>query len=943
MSDEGPQPSQHSLAFLEGLYEEYLARPDSVSAEWARYFSSLNGNGNGHHGAPPRLGPSFHPRSIFNPRGANGRATASVRDHITHASALQHKVDLLIRNYRVRGHLMACQSAVGTPTIKLPEIDPAYYGFGPAELDYEFAAAAIGGDGTITLREIIARMENTYCRSIGVQFMHIDDLETRDWLQTWMERTENRMQLERDQQLRILTRLTDATMFEEFIQKKYPGAKSFSLEGAESLVPLLEMAIERAGDQRIEEIVIAMAHRGRLNILANIMGKDPAQIFREYEDKNPDAYTGRGDVKYHLGYHCDWNTVHGRKIHLALCFNPSHLEYVNPVALGRMRSWQDRTGDVMHQRGLVIQIHGDSAFAGEGVVQETLNLSNLKAYGVGGSLHIIVNNQLGFTTNPYQYTSTYYCTDIAKMLQSPIFHVDGEDPEAVAQVINVAMEFRKQFRRDVIVDMYCYRKRGHNEGDEPAFTQPLLYREISKRKSVRDNYLNRLLGLKEITREDADQIEVQRREKLEAALSEARAQPQVRPPSLLRGLWSNYQGGPDISVPEVDTGVDKGELSRLLGRLCTVPDGFKIHPKLEKVFEQKREMASGTRSLDWATAESLAFASLAAEGASIRMTGQDCERGTFSQRHAMLHDVEDGRQYMPLQHVAREQAPVVIANSPLSEAGVLGFEYGYSLACPDGLVIWEAQFGDFCNAAQVIIDQFLSTAEDKWRSLTGLVLLLPHGFEGMGPEHSSARLERFLSLTAEDNIQVCIPSTPAQMFHLLRRQVRRPWRKPLIVMTPKSLLRNPEAVSTLDDLATGRFRRIIPDTGGRLEGVQRILLCAGKIYYDLDAERRESKRDDVAILRLEQLYPLHPSDLNDALKAYADDTPVYWVQEEPENMGAWRRMKGKFGERLLGRFPFTVASRPASASPATGSAHSHRNEQHQILSTAFGTQKTSWY
>ena len=940
MSDEGPQPSGHSLEFIEGLYEDYLSQREAVPEEWARYFDSLNGNGSG---VPHKLGPSFHPRSIFNPRGENGHAKASVRDHITLASALQHKVDMLIRNYRVRGHLMACQSAVGTPTIKLPEIDPAYYGFGAAELDYEFAGAALGIDGTITLREIIARLENTYCRSIGVQFMHIDDLETRDWLQSWMERTENRLQLGREQQLRILTRLTDATMFEEFIQKKYPGAKSFSLEGAESLVPLLEMAIERAGEHQVEEIVIAMAHRGRLNILANIMGKDPAQIFREYEDKDPDAFAHRGDVKYHLGYHSDWQTARGRKMHLALCFNPSHLEYVNPVALGRMRSWQDRTGDVMHQRGMAILIHGDAAFAGEGVVQETLNLSNLKAYAVGGALHVIVNNQLGFTTNPYQYTSTYYCTDIARMLQSPIFHVDGEDPEAVAQVINVAMEFRKQFRRDVFVDMYCYRKRGHNEGDEPAFTQPLLYREISKRKSVRDNYLERLLQLKGITRADADQIEKQRREKLEAALAEARTQPQIRPTSLLRGLWSNYQGGPDTAVPEVDTGVTKERLSELLTKLCTVPADFKIHPKLEKFFEARREMANGQRGLDWATAESLAFATLATEGARIRMTGQDCERGTFSQRHAMLHDFEDGRQYMPLQHVSRDQAPVLIANSPLSEAGVLGFEYGYSLACPDGLVMWEAQFGDFGNAAQVIIDQFLTTAEDKWRSLTGLVLLLPHGFEGMGPEHSSARLERFLSLTGEDNIQVCVPSTPAQLFHLLRRQVRRPWRKPLIVMTPKSLLRNPEAVSPLEDLAISRFQRIIPDAGGRTQGVSRILLCAGKIYYDLQAERRLARREDVAIIRLEQLYPLQPPDLNTALKDYAEDTPVLWVQEEPENMGAWRRMKGKFGERLLGRFPFTVASRPASASPATGSAHSHRNEQAQILATAFGTQKTSWY
>jgi 2-oxoglutarate dehydrogenase E1 component len=948
MSDEGPHPSGHSLAFVEDLYEEYLSDPSSVSGEWARYFASLGPETSA--AQPIRLGPSFHPASIFNPSRTNGRAPggdgnghAGVQDRINQAGALQHKVDMLIRNYRVRGHLMACSGAVGTPAIELPELDPAYYGFTNADLDSEFAAQSIAGGGALTLREIIVRMQNTYCRSIGVQFMHIDDLEIRDWLQSWMESTENRLRLERDQQLRILTRLTDAAVFEEFIQKKYPGAKSFSLEGAESLLPLLELCIERAGEQQVEEIVFGMAHRGRLNVLANIMGKDPAQIFREYEDKDPESFLGGGDVKYHLGYHSEWQTAQGKKIHLALCFNPSHLEYVNPVALGRIRSWQDRNGDARHEHGLAILIHGDSAFAGEGIIQETLNLSRLEAYAIGGTLHIVVNNQIGFTTTPAQYSSTHYCTDVARMLMSPIFHVDGEDPEAVAQVVNLAMEYRKKFRRDVVIDMYCYRKRGHNEGDEPAFTQPLLYREIAQRRSVRENYLERLVRTGGVDVEDGERIAQERRELLEAALAEARSKPQVRPASVLRGLWSNYRGGPDKSVPEVDTGVEKTRLQGLLQRLCALPAGFKIHPKLEKLIEQRLEMAAETRPLDWSAAEALAFATLATEGARVRMTGQDCERGTFSHRHAVLHDYETGRPHTPLQHLSPDQAPVTIANSPLCEAGVLGFEYGYSVACPDGLVMWEAQFGDFVNCAQVIIDQFISTAEDKWRSLSGITLLLPHGFEGMGPEHSSARVERFLSLAAEDNFQVCIPSTPAQMFHLLRRQVCRPWRKPLVVMTPKSLLRHPEAVSPLNDFAAGRFQRIIPDASDRVRGIKRILLCAGKIYFDLVAECRTLQRDDVAIVRIEQLYPLHPADLNAVLEKYETDTPVLWVQEEPENMGAWRRMKGKFGERLFGRFPFTVASRPASASPAVGSAHSHRNEQKSILSVAFGTQRTSWY
>ena len=948
MSDAAPRLSGHSLAFLEGLYEDYLVDPKSVSDDWAAYFESFNGEAA--RGAASKLGPTFKPSSLFNPPGGNGSTTApspepTGKDRINEISALQHKVDMLIRNYRVRGHLMACRGAIGAPQEDLPELSPSYHGIEERELDFEFPGSMVSLDGTLTLREIIERLQNTYCRSIGVQYMHVDDLELRGWLQTWMESTENRLSLDREAQLRILTRLTDATIFEEFIQRKYPGAKSFSLEGAESLIPLLELCIERAGEQGVEEIVLGMAHRGRLNVLANVMGKDPAEIFREFEDKDPDAYTGRGDVKYHLGYHSERETASGQIVHLALSFNPSHLEFVNTVACGRMRSRQDRTGDHKHERGMVILIHGDAAFAGEGIVQETLNMSRLDAYTTGGTLHIVVNNQIGFTTNPSQYRSSTYCTDVARMLQSPIFHVDGEDPEAVAQVVNLAMEFRKQFKRDVVIDMYCYRKRGHNEGDEPAFTQPLMYREIAKRKPVRDNYLEGLLKMGGITREEADQIADARRERLEAALSEARAepQPQVRPPSIMRDIWSNYRGGPDKLVPEVDTGIEASRLVDLIHALTTVPDDFQPHPKLVKILETRRSMATGGHGVDWAMGEALAMATLATEGARVRFTGQDCERGTFSHRHAVLHDYENGNTYMPLRHLAPDQAPVDIANSPLCEAGVLGFEYGYSVNCPDGLVMWEAQFGDFVNTAQVIIDQFISSAEDKWRSLSGLVMLLPHGFEGMGPEHSSARLERFLNLAAEDNFQVCVPSTPVQYFHLLRRQVRRPWRKPLVVMTPKSLLRHPRAVSSLDEFTRGGFRRIIPDTRENVGRTERILLCSGKIYYDLVAEREELGRDDVAIVRLEQLYPLHPTDLKKVMDEYETDSPVYWVQEEPENMGAWRRMKGKFGERLLGRFPFTVACRPASASPATGSAHSHRNEQRMILSVAFGTEKTSWY
>ncbi len=939
MNSSGPGPNGMSLAFVEGLYKDYLLDPSSVSDEWALYFESLNGGAP--KGVAPRLGTSFQPTSIFNPPGGNGKT--SLQSQLERQSVLQHKVDNIIRNYRFRGHMVARFDPLTPDVEELPELQPSFHGIEDHELNLEFSTSIMGGEDQVPLRQIIARLQNTYCRSIGVQMMHVDDLDVRVWLHSRMENTENRFELSRATQIKILTHLTDALTFEEFIQKKYPGAKSFSLEGAESFIPLLGLAIDKLGDGGAEEIILGMAHRGRLNVLANIMGKDPAQIFREFEDKDPEEYTGRGDVKYHLGYHSDWQTDEGRRVHLALCFNPSHLEFVSALACGRARSFQDRNDDLEHRRAAVIQIHGDASFAGEGIVQETLNLSCLDPYTTGGSLHVIINNQIGFTTNPEESRSSRYCTDVARMLQSPIFHVNGEDPEAVAQVVDLALDFRDEFQRDVVIDMYCYRKRGHNEGDEPAFTQPLMYREIAKRKSVREDYLERLLAMGEITREEADTIDAERREHLEESLSEARTEPQVRPASVLRGIWSNYRGGPDVDVPDVDTGVDKEQLAWLSERLTDFPESFTPHPKALRIVEARRKMGEGGAPIDWAMAEALAMASLATEGARIRMSGQDCQRGTFSHRHAVLFDNKTGAPHSTLQHLSDTQARVDIYNSPLSEAGVLAFEYGYSSAYPDGLILWEAQFGDFTNTAQVILDQFISSAEDKWRVLSGLVMLLPHGFEGMGPEHSSARLERFLSLGAEDNFQICIPTTPAQFFHLLRRQAVRPWRKPLIVMTPKSLLRHPKAVSSLDELSQGRFLRILPDAGGRVEGVTRVLMCAGKIYWELEAEREKLGREDIAILRIEQLYPLQPPDLEKVFQAYRAETPVYWVQEEPENMGAWRRMKGKFGEWLLGRFPFTSVSRPASASPATGSAHSHRLEQQKLMDIAFGSEETSWY
>lgn len=929
---ETPWGSQ-SLAYVEGLYEDFLRDPASVPEDWRPYFERL-ANGK----SPATFGPSFSPPGLFGASAVNGHAHGIERDTdlLHYMTVLQHRIDTLIRNYRMRGHTIARFDPLEMPPPYLEELDVEAIGIQEADMDVRLAIDELIGLEHPTPRKVIDRLQNTYCRSIGVQFRHISDIKTRRWLQDRMELTENRLSLTRDEQFSILTRLTDAIALEEFIQRKYVGAKSFSLEGAESLIPLLATAIERAGKHGVEEVVIGMPHRGRLNVLVNIMGKGARQVFREYEDKDPESQMGRGDVKYHLGHHSEWYTVEGKRVQLALCFNPSHLEYVNPVALGRVRAMQDRVNDTKRSRSMAVLMHGDAAFSGEGIIQETLNLSELGGYTTGGTLHVIVNNQVGFTTTPEEGRSCFYATDVAKLLQSPIFHVNGEDPEAVAQCVSLAMAFRRDFQRDVFIDMYCYRRRGHNESDEPSFTQPLLYKAIKKRKSVHESYFDHLEQLGGVTAEEVEETLEARREHLESELSAARVErEEKRPPSILRNLWYRYKGGPDRDVAEVDTGVDAKRLQRLLLRLTEVPEGFNAHPKLVRFLDRRRAMAHGEQPLDWGAAEALAFASLAMDGARVRMTGQDAERGTFSHRHAVLHDQETGEKYMALQHVGPGQAKVDIHNSPLSEAAVLGYEYGYSLAYPDGLTLWEAQFGDFHNVAQVIIDQFLSSAEDKWRSLTNLVMLLPHGFEGQGPEHSSARIERFFSLTAEDNMQVVIPSTPAQLFHVLRRQVIRLWRKPLIVITPKSLLRHPECVSTMDDCATGKFERMLPDAENRVEGVKRILLCSGKVYYDLIAERRERGRDDVAILRVEQVYPLQSEDMEHILEPYADDTPLIWVQEEPENMGAWRRMRGKFGERWFGRFPFSGVYRPASASPATGSAGSHKLEQKHLLDEAF--------
>ncbi|HEV2392269.1 MAG TPA: 2-oxoglutarate dehydrogenase E1 component [Verrucomicrobiae bacterium] len=933
-----PAVGPGNLAFAEGLYEDYLRNPSSVPPDWQDYFRNI---AQGEFRFPkPRFGPSFRPFSIFNPP-TPARPRPSGRLAGPELAALQDRVYILTRVYRVRGHRIAQVDPIGLPRTIPPELTPAFFGFTDADMDQPVYSETFQyGDGPLTLGKLLERLRNTYCRSIGVQYMHIDDLSVRRWLQRRMESTQNHLDLTRDEQLRILTRLTDAVTFEEFIRRKFIGAKTFSLDGSESLIPLLDLAIEKAGEQGIQEIVFGMAHRGRLNVLANIMGKSPRQIFREYADTDWKSTSRHGDVKYHLGHSTDWATSRGSKLHLSLCFNPSHLEFVNPVALGRTRAKQDRAGDGENRRGMTLLIHGDAAFAGEGVVQETLNLSQLAGYCVGGTLHVVVNNQLGFTTSPAEARSSVYATDVGKMLQIPIFHVNGEDPEAVAQVVRLAMDFRYEFKRDVIINMYGYRRLGHNEGDEPAFTQPVLYRAIAKRKSVREGYLEHLLGLGGVTREEADAIAAHRRELLEKELSESQSLKPPPPSEQRRGIWSQFKGGLEPEGEEKIANVSRDSLSAWLDAQSRVPSDFHSHPKIKKILQTRQQMAAGQEPLDWAAAEALAFGSLACEGVRVRLSGQDTERGTFSQRHAVLHDYQDGHTYTPLQHLQTGQAPVQIYNSPLSEVGVLGFEYGYSLDYPDSLVLWEAQFGDFVNVAQPIVDQFIASAEEKWQRLSGLVLLLPHGFEGQGPEHSSARLERFLMLGVEDNLQIVYPTTPAQYFHCLRRQALRSWRKPLVIMAPKSLLRLPKAVSSLDQCAQGAFQRILPDALSKPGGqVKRVILCTGKMYYELAEHRDQAKRDDVAIIRLEQLYPLRRELLESALAGYSQGIPLVWVQEEPANMGAWIYLRFHFGALLCSRFDFSGVMRPASASPAVGSHRRHKQEQADIVARAFGENK----
>ena len=948
--------------FVDDQYERWRDNPQTVDEAWQRYFAQLAGiplpqarpqalQTSGF-SQPPQAAPSTgnghgngqgngHGQIAVRPAAPEGQFAAALLDLADHspeaqrlaAEEKQEAVAELIQAYRIRGHLFANLDPLGLHQKPADELNIENFGLSEDDLDTNFATGDFHvGAPTLTLREIVARLRRTYCRTIGAEYMHGEDPRLRKWLQEKMEEAGNEPRLDREEKLRILARLTDAETLETFLHKKYIGAKRFSLEGAESLIPLMDRLIEEFGDQGGEEIVIGMAHRGRLNLLANVMEKDVSEIFVEFEDKDAQAMLGRGDVKYHLGYSSDHETKSGRKIHLSLAFNPSHLEWVNAVVEGRVRAKQDRDGrDPERKKVLPVLIHGDAAFAGQGLVAEGLNLANLEGYKTGGTIHIVINNQIGFTTDPEDARSTYYCTDIARALRAPVFHVNFEDPEAVVWAVQLAVEYRQTFQEDVLIDLYCYRKYGHNETVEPAFTQPIMYEVIRRKPPAREIYARKLEEAGVATRDEGQKFMVARVQELEEVLERTRKAGLKRHISPLAGLWSQYRGGPDRGTPEANTSVPMEKLRDLLRTLSRVPQGFVPHEKIAKLLEARARLAdgSGDEPFDWATGEHLAFATLLDEGTPVRFSGQDSRRGTFSHRHAVLKDQRSGRSYTPLANLREEQGVFEIFDSPLSEAGVLGFDYGFSLDTPDWLTCWEAQFGDFVNGAQVVIDQFISSAEDKWNRLSHVVLLLPHGFEGQGPEHSSARLERFLQLAAEDNIQICNLTTPAQLFHALRRQIVRPYRKPLVVMTPKSLLRHKHAVSTLRDLAEGSFQRIIPDDTVSPKKAKRVLLCSGKVYYDLLAARAEKKRDDVAILRIEQLYPLDDEHIKEALEPYPE-ARLFWVQEEPFNMGAWYFLRARFHLRRI-----KCICREESASPATGSAAAHKLEQQRLVEEAF--------
>ncbi len=936
--------SQSQAATLADLYHRFIQDPGSVDEDWQRFFSDLddeakaviekmNGGAPGAAAAVAAAAPSA---------AAPGARRADIDDGGVRAATLDSiRALMLIRAYRVRGHLEAKLDPLGLkPFEPHPELDPRSYGFTEADMDRPIFIDNVLGLETATLRKIVEVVRATYCGSIGVEFMHIQDPAQKAWIQERIESIRNQPDFTVNGKRAILERLTAAEIFEQFLNKKYTGTKRFGLDGGESMIPALEQILKRGGHLGLKEVVIGMPHRGRLNVLANFMGKPFQAIFSEFEGgaAHPEDVGGSGDVKYHLGTSSD-REFDGNNIHLSLTANPSHLEAVNPVVVGKVRAKQEQGKYKDRSEVMALLMHGDAAFAGQGLVPETLDLSELKGYRIGGTIHFIVNNQIGFTTNPINSRSGPYCSDVAKIIQAPIFHVNGDDPEAVTHVARIATEFRQTFHKDVVIDMFCYRRFGHNEGDEPAFTQPLMYQAIGKHPTVRQIYAEKLVEENTCTADEVESLLSELNDRLEQDFQTAKAY-KPNKADWLEGAWSGLDVARGFDPRRGRTAVAPEVLNEVGLALTKVPANFNLNRKIARQLEAKRKMIETGKDIDWATAEALAFGTLLVEGHPVRLSGQDSNRGTFSQRHAALIDQKTEETYKPLAHIRDDQARLEIVDSPLSELAVLGFEYGFSLAEPRALTMWEAQFGDFSNGAQIIIDQFIASGESKWLRLSGVVMLLPHGYEGQGPEHSSARIERYLQLCAEDNLQVVNCTTPANYFHVLRRQLHREFRKPLVVFTPKSLLRHKRCVSDLDAFGPGScFHRVLycDQVPSEPKDAKQVVLCSGKVYYDLLEEREKRGIKDIHFLRLEQLYPFPVDALSQELEPYKH-CDLVWCQEEPRNMGPWGFVS-TFIEEVAESIGFEkprprYAGRPSAASPATGSHKRHVEEQATLVDDA---------
>ncbi len=912
--------------FVEELYEEYLENPAGVSAEWRAYFDALPG-----WDRPVAEKPHAAVRHSF------ARLPEASPSFDLEHERKQVKVLQLINAHRFLGLRIANLDPLARHAKpEVPELDPAHYGFTESDMGTTFDTGSLVGAKRLTLREIISLLREIYCESIGAEYMYISDVPQKRWIQNRLEGVRGRAGYSAEQRRRILGRLTAAETLERYLHTKYVGQKRFSLEGGETMVPLLDHLLQRAGTAGVKEAVIGMAHRGRLNVLVNILGKQPSMLFAEFEGIHAEHLTS-GDVKYHQGFSADIETPGGH-LHVALAFNPSHLEIVNPVVEGSVRARQHRLKDLEGKKVVPILLHGDAAFAGQGVVMETLAMSQTRGYRTGGTVHVIINNQIGFTASDKRDTrSSQYCSDVAKMIDAPIFHVNADDPDAVMLVAEIALDYRMTFGRDVVIDMVCFRKLGHNEQDEPLVTQPFMYRYIRKHPGTRAVYARRLVADGVIDENEAEEMVAAYRRAMDRG--ENSIQPALPVPDKPVSLWVRFKNDIPWHAP-VDTSVSLQRIQKLAIPLTSVPEGFVLQDRVKKIVEDRILMAKGKMPLDWGMAENLAYATLLDEGYPVRLSGQDSQRGTFFHRHATWHDQNrvvwyEGA-YTPLQHLKPDQADFVVIDSLLSEEAVLGFEYGYATAEPNSLVLWEAQFGDFANGAQVVIDQFIASGEVKWGRLCGLVMLLPHGYEGQGAEHSSGRIERYLQLCADYNIQVCIPSTPAQMFHLLRRQMLRPMRRPLIVFTPKSLLRSKEAASSLADFTDGGFKPVIPEMEDLDAGsVRRIIACSGKIYYELLALRRQKGIRDMAIIRIEQLYPFPHDDFAAQVAKYSGATELVWCQEEPGNQGAWHRIQHYLLRHMRENMRMSYALRPSSAAPAAGYLAVHNEQQKAVLEAAF--------